>query len=62
MEVKVFVHKSVTEAEQKVNEWLKENNVSIKHVGQSQSEQGGKFVFTISVFYNHTQTEEPKFS
>jgi hypothetical protein len=51
MEVKLFVHRSATEAEKAVNEWLGQNNVTIKYIGQSQSEQGGKFVFIISVFY-----------
>lgn len=51
MEVKLFVHRSAIEAETTVNEWLEQNDVTIKYIGQSQSEQGGKFVFIISVFY-----------
>ena len=51
MEVKLFVHQSAKEAENAVNDWLKQNPVDIKHIGQSQSEKGGKFVFIISVYY-----------
>ncbi len=59
MELKLFVHRSAAEAENTVNEWLQENDVSIEYIGQSQSEQGGKFVFIISVFYNKMHKLEP---
>ena len=59
MELKLFVHRSAAEAENTVNEWLQENDVSIEYIGQSQSEQGGKFVFIISVFYNRKHKLEP---
>ena len=57
MEAKMFVHPSVQEGEKAVNEWLQNNEVSVQYIGQSQSEQGGRFVFIISVFY-HTNKEE----
>jgi len=51
IEVKTFVSDHPELAEKKVNEWLKVNDVSIHHIGQSQSEKNEKFVFVISVFY-----------
>ena len=51
-EVKIFVEKDPSLAEKNINEWLKENRVYIHHIGQSQSEKGGNFLFTISLFYS----------
>jgi hypothetical protein len=51
MQTKIFVHHSAQAAEEELNSWLKENKVNVQYIGQSQSEQGGKFVFIISVFY-----------
>jgi hypothetical protein len=51
-EVKIFVDKDPREAEKNINAWLKENKVYIHHVGQSQSEKSGNFLFTISIFYS----------
>jgi hypothetical protein len=51
MQTKIFVHHSAQAAEKELNNWLKENKVNVQYIGQSQSEQGGKFVFIISVFY-----------
>ncbi len=51
MEAKMFVHHTAAEAEKVVNEWLGKNNVNVQYIGQSQSEQGGRFVFIVSVFY-----------
>ena len=50
MKAKMFVHPSVQEGEKAVNEWLQNNEVNVQYIGQSQSEQGGRFVFIISVF------------
>ncbi len=51
MEAKMFVHHTAAEAEKAVNDWLGNNNVNVQYIGQSQSEQGGRFVFIVSVFY-----------
>jgi hypothetical protein len=51
-EVKIFIAKDPAEAEKNINSWLKETKVYIHHVGQSQSEKGGNFLFTISIFYS----------
>jgi hypothetical protein len=51
MEAKMFVHHTAGEAEKAVNDWLGKNNVNVQYIGQSQSEQGGRFVFIVSVFY-----------
>jgi hypothetical protein len=52
MMVKTFVADHPETAEKKVNEWLNRNRVKLHHVGQSQSEKGGKFVFVLSLFYS----------
>jgi hypothetical protein len=51
MEVKIFVHPSVVAAEAAINEWLSANPVQVEYIGQSQCEHGGRFVFTLSLFY-----------
>ncbi len=51
MQTKIFVHSSADAAEKALNDWLEANNVQVQYIGQSQSEQGGRFVFIISVFY-----------
>jgi hypothetical protein len=51
MKTKIFVHSSADAAEKALNDWLEANNVQVQYIGQSQSEQGGRFVFIISVFY-----------
>ena len=55
MEAKIFVHNSAEAAEKSLNDWLENNNVNVQYIGQSQSEQGGRFVFIISVFYLKTE-------
>jgi len=47
----MFVHHTAGEAEKAVNDWLGKNNVNVQYIGQSQSEQAGRFVFIVSVFY-----------
>ena len=47
----MFVHQTAAEAEKAVNDWLGQNKVDVQYIGQSQSEQGGRFVFIVSVFY-----------
>jgi hypothetical protein len=54
-EVKIFVQKDATEAEKAIAAWLKQNKVLIHHIGQSQSEKGGAFLFIISVFYSQLE-------
>jgi aspartokinase len=51
-QVKIFVHKDPMEAEEAITHWLTNNPVKILHIGQSQSEKGGKFLFIISLFYS----------
>ena len=51
--MKMFVSSDSISVEKNVNEWLEENNVWVHHIGQSQSEKSGKFVFTLSVFYEY---------
>jgi len=51
MEVKIFVHPSVEAAEKAINDWLNANPVQVEYIGQSQCEHGGRFVFTLSLFY-----------
>lgn len=51
MQTKIFVHNSAQTAEKALNEWLETNDVQVQYIGQSQSEQAGRFVFIISVFY-----------
>jgi len=50
-EAKMFVHNNPRDAERAVNQWLNENDVTIDHIAQSQSEKGGHFVFVITLFY-----------
>ena len=47
----MFVSSDSMTVEKNVNDWLEENHVSVHHIGQSQCEWNGKFVFTLSLFY-----------
>jgi hypothetical protein len=49
--LKTFVHQNIDEAEKAINNWLELNDITIQHIGQSQSEKNGRFVFVISLFY-----------
>ncbi|SHF74264.1 hypothetical protein [Flavisolibacter ginsengisoli] len=51
LKMKLFTESTHSLVETKVNEWLQHHSVTIAHIGQSQSEKGGKFLFTISLFY-----------
>ena len=51
VQVKMFVHNQPKEAEKAIAQWLKENDVIIHHIAQSQSEKGGSFVFVLTLFY-----------
>lgn len=51
LEVKMFVYDNPKEAEKAIAQWLKENDVMIHHIAQSQSEKGGSFVFVITLFF-----------
>lgn len=51
LEVKMFVNNRPIDAEKQVSQWLKENDVTIHHTAQSQSEKNGSFVFVITLFY-----------
>lgn len=52
-QVKMFIHKDPEDAEKAISRWLNENDVSIVHIGQSQSEKGGNFVFILTLFYRN---------
>lgn len=52
VKVKMFIHKDPEAIEAMVNNWLHENNVEVQHIGQSQSEKNGNFVFVLSLFYS----------
>jgi hypothetical protein len=51
VQVKMFVHSNPKDAEKEIAQWLKENDVIIHHIAQSQSEKGGSFVFVLTLFY-----------
>lgn len=51
LQVKMFVHNNPKDAEREIARWIKENNVIIHHIAQSQSEKGGSFIFVITLFY-----------
>jgi hypothetical protein len=51
VQVKMFVHSNPKDAEREIAQWLKENDVIIHHIAQSQSEKGGSIVFVITLFY-----------
>ena len=51
VQVKMFIHNNPKEAEKEIEHWLKENDVIIHHIAQSQSEKNGSFVFVITLFY-----------
>jgi hypothetical protein len=51
VQVKMFVHSNPRDAEKAIAQWLKENDVIIHHIAQSQSEKNGSFVFVITLFY-----------
>ena len=55
LEIKVFVFPDALAAEKTIALWLKQHPVQVKHVAQSQSEKGGSFVFTVSLFYSRYQ-------
>ena len=50
-QVKMFIHNNPKEAEKTISEWLKEHDVTVHHIAQSQSEKNGAFVFVITLFY-----------
>lgn len=52
VKIKMFIHKDPEAVEASVNNWLHENNVEVQHIGQSQSEKNGNFVFILSLFYS----------
>jgi hypothetical protein len=52
LQVKSFVAGDPEKVEQNINEWLRQNNVVVHHIGQSQSERNGRFVFVINLFYS----------
>ena len=49
--IKLFIDKNPLVVEEKVNSWLKENDVVLQHLGQSQSEKNGNFIFIITLIY-----------
>lgn len=50
-QIKMFVHNNPKDTEKAIAQWLKENDVIIHHIAQSQSEKNGSFVFVITLFY-----------
>lgn len=44
---------SILQVEQEVNEWLQIEDIRLIQATQSQSEKGGRFIFTISLFYTN---------
>jgi hypothetical protein len=50
-EVKLFISTDPEKVQGDIGDWLNENKVRIQHIGQSQSERNGRFVFIISLFY-----------
>lgn len=50
-QLKTFVFNNITEAEESVNQWLQNNDVTIEHFVQSQCEKSGTFLFVISIVY-----------
>ena len=57
MQVKLFVHHSLDEVENRLNEWLAGRFIDVCHITQSQCEKQGRFVFVLSVFFKERQTE-----
>lgn len=51
IKLKMFIHNNPEEAERSINHWLKQNDVTISHITQSQSEKNGSFVFVLSIFF-----------
>jgi len=51
LQVKMFVHGNPIDAEKAIGQWLKQNDVTIHHITQSQSEKNGSFVFVVSLFF-----------
>ena len=51
IEVKMFVQNNPKDAERAISQWLKENDVTVHHIAQSQSEKGGHFIFVLTLFY-----------
>ena len=51
MEVKIFSGNDLSSTETELNYWLKKNQVSVHHIGQSQCERNGNLLVAISVFY-----------
>lgn len=55
LKVKMFIHSQPEEAEKAITHWLKQNDVTIRHITQSQSEKGGSFVFVLTIFFHENQ-------
>jgi hypothetical protein len=47
----MFIDNEPKGAEKAISLWLKENDVTIHHIVQSQSEKNGSFVFVITLLY-----------
>jgi hypothetical protein len=52
VKMKSFIETDSSAIEEKVNEWLNQNNVSINHIGQSQCERNGRLLFVLNIFYS----------
>lgn len=49
----MFQHKDPTEVERELAGWLEQNDITIQHLAQSQSERGGNFIFVLTVIYQN---------
>lgn len=55
MQIKMFVHNDPGQAEQALNSWLKDHDVKVEHIVQSQSENQGKLMIVVSLFYERVK-------
>ena len=61
MQMKMFLHREPEAAEKTLNDWLERTPVKIYHVVQSQSENQGKFMLIVSVFYENVKQVNSSF-
>jgi len=55
MEVKMFLFNDAAEAEENINNWLKNNTVKVQHISQSHCERNGRLLFIVSIYYFENQ-------
>ena len=59
--MKMFVHREPEAAEKVLNDWLERTPVKLYHVVQSQSENQGKFMLIVSLFYENVKQVNSSF-